>query len=55
VPQKRRLVRATTAYRYAWFVENYIVPAIGDVPLRRLRMSAAAADRFAALVATASR
>jgi hypothetical protein len=34
---KRRQVRATTAYRYAWFVEHYIAPAIGHVPLRRLR------------------
>lgn len=38
MPQKRRQVRATTAYRYAWFVDRYIVPAIGDVPLRRLRI-----------------
>ena len=37
LPQKRRHVRATTAHRYAWFVERYISPAIGDVPLRRLR------------------
>lgn len=37
MPQKRRHVRATTAYRYAWFVERYIDPAIGDIPLRRLR------------------
>jgi integrase len=37
LPQKRRHVRATTAYRYAWFVERYINPAIGDIPLRRLR------------------
>src|SRR5262245_8190275 len=33
MPHKRRTVRATTAYRYAWFVERYIDPAIGDVPL----------------------
>ena len=38
LPRKRRQVRATTAYRYAWFIENYINPAIGDVPLRRLRV-----------------
>jgi len=38
LPQKRRQVRATTAYRYAWFVDRYIIPAIGDVPLRRLRV-----------------
>ncbi len=37
LPQKRRTVRATTAYRYAWFVEHYINPAIGQIPLRRLR------------------
>src|SRR3954452_10346842 len=34
IPQKRRQVRASTAYRYAWFIECYIAPAIGDVPLR---------------------
>ena len=38
LPRKRRQVRATTAYRYAWFVERYINPAIGDIPLRRLRV-----------------
>ena len=38
LPQKRRQVRATTAYRYAWFVDRYINPAIGDIPLRRLRV-----------------
>lgn len=37
LPAKRRQVRATTAYRYAWFVHNYINPAIGHVPLRQLR------------------
>jgi len=37
LPRKRRQVRATTAYRYAWFVERYVSPLIGDVPLRRLR------------------
>jgi len=37
LPQKRRQVRATTAYRYSWFVDRYIGPAIGDVALRRLR------------------
>ena len=26
LPRKRRQVRATTAYRYAWFVEHYITP-----------------------------
>jgi integrase len=37
MPLKRRTVRATTAYRYAWFIDRYINPAIGHVPLRRLR------------------
>ncbi len=37
LPAKRRHVRATTAYRYAWFVERYVKPVVGDVPLRRLR------------------
>ena len=37
LPQKRRQVRATTAYRYAWFIQHYVNPAIGHVPLRRLR------------------
>jgi len=37
LPQKRRQVRATTAYRYAWFVDRYIDPAIGTVQLRRLQ------------------
>ena len=37
IPNKRRQVRATTAHRYAWFVDRYINPAVGDVPLRRLR------------------
>ncbi len=37
LPHKRRQVRATTAYRYAWFLEHYLAPAIGHVPLRRLR------------------
>jgi integrase len=38
LPQKRRQVRPTTAYRYAWFVDRYIIPAVGDIPLRRLRV-----------------
>lgn len=37
LPRKRREVRATTARRYAWFIEHYISPAVGVVPLRRLR------------------
>lgn len=37
MPNKRRNVRATTAHRYAWFIERSINPAIGAIPLRRLR------------------
>jgi integrase len=37
MPHKRRHVRATTAYRYAWFIDRYINPAVGDIALRRLR------------------
>lgn len=37
IPLKRRQVRATTAYRYAWFVDRYIQPAVGDIPFQRLR------------------
>lgn len=37
LPLKRRQVRSTTAYRYAWFIDRYINPAIGGIPLRRLR------------------
>jgi integrase len=37
LPQKRRQVLATTAYRYAWLAQNYIVPAIGAIPVARLR------------------
>jgi len=38
LPRKRRQVRETTAFRYAWFVDRYILPALGDIPLRRLRL-----------------
>jgi hypothetical protein len=37
LPIKRRHVRTSTAYRYSWMVDHYINPAIGQVPLRRLR------------------
>jgi hypothetical protein len=47
LPVKRRHVRASTAYRYSWFVDRYINPAIGHVPLRRLR-----ADHFSAAVSS---
>ena len=37
LPLKRRHLRATTAVRYSWYVDHYIQPALGDIPLRRLR------------------
>ncbi len=37
LPGKRMTVRATTYRRYEWMVEHYLIPAIGTVPLRRLR------------------
>lgn len=37
LPAKRLALRPTTWGRYAWMVEHYVVPALGDVPLRRLR------------------
>ena len=38
LPHKRRQVRATTAYRYAWFIDRYLNSTVGDIPLRRLRV-----------------
>lgn len=37
LPITRRHAQATTAYRYSWFVDHYSNPALGQVPLRRLR------------------
>ena len=37
LPRKQVDVRATTAYRYAWMVDCYIVPRLGDVSLSALR------------------
>ncbi|MDP8962124.1 MAG: N-terminal phage integrase SAM-like domain-containing protein [Actinomycetota bacterium] len=37
LPRKRVHVRATTAYRYAWMIHNYLVPRLGDVQLCALR------------------
>ncbi len=37
LPRKRAHVRATTAYRYGWMVDNYVVPRLGDVALDALR------------------
>jgi len=54
LPRKRRHVRATTAYRYAWFVDRCINPAIGDIPLRRLR-SEHLEELYSQLAATGGR
>lgn len=37
LPRKRGQVRATTAYRYAWIVDRYVLPRLGEVSLRSLR------------------
>jgi hypothetical protein len=37
LPRKRSHVRATTAHRYSWIVEHYVVPDLGEVPLQSLR------------------
>lgn len=37
LPAKRLALRPTTWGRYSWIVEHYVVPALGEVPLRRLR------------------
>jgi len=37
LPRKRTHVRATTAHRYGWIVEHYVLPRLGDVALRSLR------------------
>ena len=50
LPQKRRQVRSTTAYRYAWFIHRYVNPVLGDIPLRRLRPDHL--DRFYEMLAT---
>ena len=37
LPRKRLAVRPTTAYRYAWIVQHYIIPTVGSIALRDLR------------------
>ncbi len=41
LPRKRRTLAPTTAYRYAWMIDHYVIPRLGHVHLRRLR-----ADHF---------
>jgi integrase len=38
LPRRRTQLRATTAHRYQWMIDNYITPRIGDVHLRGLRV-----------------
>ena len=38
MPRQRPQVRATTAHRYQWMIDNYIAPRLGDVQLRCLRV-----------------
>jgi hypothetical protein len=38
LPRKRRQVRATTAYRYAWFIERYINPSDRRRPVAAVRV-----------------
>lgn len=37
LPRKRRTLAPTTAHRYAWMIEHYVLPRLGHVHLRRLR------------------
>lgn len=37
LPRKRMHVRATTAYRYGWMIDNYLAPRLGAVALDTLR------------------
>jgi integrase len=36
MPRRRTQLGQTTAHRYAWMIDNYINPRIGDIPLRSL-------------------
>ncbi len=38
MPRRRIQLRATTAHRYSWIIDNDINPRIGDVHLRGLRV-----------------
>ena len=38
MPRRRTRLRATTAHRYSWMIDNYINPRIGDLRLRSLRV-----------------
>ena len=36
MPRRRTQLGHTTAHRYAWMIDNYINPRLGDIPLRSL-------------------
>ena len=38
MPRRRSQLRASTAHRYQWMIDNYINPRIGDIPMRALRV-----------------
>jgi integrase len=38
MPRRRTQLGQTTAHRYAWMIDNYINPRVGDIPLRSLRV-----------------
>lgn len=37
LPKRRQQLRPSTAHRYQWMIDNYITPAIGHLPIRKLR------------------
>ncbi len=37
LPKRQRRVRETTAYRYSWMIDRYIMPSLGRLPLRSVR------------------
>jgi integrase len=54
MPRRRQGLQATTAHRYQWIIEHYIVPELGSIPLRALCTEHL--DRFYAdLLATGGR
>jgi hypothetical protein len=37
MPMRQNRLQATTAHRYQWMINHYITPALGPMPLRRVR------------------
>lgn len=54
MPCRRTQLGHTTSHRYAWMIDNYINPRLGDVPLRSLRAEHLD-SLYHALLATGSR